>query len=374
MNTKSISPIVATITTANVVGLNVCPVLTELVRRRSPRNYEINKQTMNMKGFFRSIFCAIAFFMSVGAKGQDKIITTHNDTVECRIVSISSTHINYEQTADGYTVGKFIPVSEVREYYTNATRQSAQYARRTDRVQYSRQRSSTFFKPWQMEARFGGSYLTASTIIAENNLSKNGIPSATVHDFYQKLRHGVHLGVNVRRLFDVFDGRVNIGIGLKYRLSSFSSRLDVMLPQSNVYYKFAVDENVYLNFWGVSYFVQHWLGQGQRFKLTYEIAWGYAYMRDELRFDEGQAVIPYDNDVLSNILSQGNALGSDVEVMFSYRHSKWLSVNVGAGYFATVFKRLTISDKYSVKSIKLDRDRYENASHLNYSAGIQFHF
>jgi hypothetical protein len=289
-------------------------------------------------------------------------------------VSISSTHINYEQTDDGYTVGKFIPVSEVREYYTGAMRQSAQYARRTDRVKYSRQRSSAFFQPWQMEARFGGSYLTASTIVAENSLSANGISSATVHDFYQKLRHGVHFGVNVRRLFDVLDGRVNIGAGLKYRLSSFSSRLDVMLPQSNNYYRFAADENVYLNFWGISYFVQHWLGQGQRFKLTYEIAWGYAYMRDELRFDEGQAVMPYDNDVLPNMLSQGNALGADAEITFSYRHSKWLSVNVGAGYFATTFKRLTVSNKYDAVSIKLERGEYENASHLNYSAGIQFHF
>jgi hypothetical protein len=327
---------------------------------------------MNMKSFLRSVFCAIAFFMSVGAKGQDKIITTHNDTVECRIVSISSTHINYELTVDGYTVGKFIPVSEVREYYTGATRQSAQYAHRTGKVQYSRQHSFMFFKPWQMEVRFGGSYLTASTLIAENSLSGYGISSATAHDFYQKLRHGMHLGVNVRRLFDVFDGRVNIGVGLKYRLSSFSSRLDVMLPQSNVYYRFAVDENVYLNFWGVSHFVQHWLGQGQRFKLTYEIASGYVRLRDELRFDESQAVMPY--DVWSNILSQGNAFGSDAEVTFSYRHSKWLSVNVGAGYFATVFRRLTVSNKYDAVSIKLERGKYENASHLNYSAGIQFHF
>jgi len=49
--------------------------------------------------------------------GQDKIITIQQDTIHCRIVSISPTHIQYEQTAeDGYMVGKLIPTEQVSEY------------------------------------------------------------------------------------------------------------------------------------------------------------------------------------------------------------------------------------------------------------------
>ena len=50
-------------------------------------------------------------------RGQDKIITVLQDTIHCRITSISSTHIQYEQKVEnlGY-VGRFIPAEQVSEY------------------------------------------------------------------------------------------------------------------------------------------------------------------------------------------------------------------------------------------------------------------
>ena len=49
--------------------------------------------------------------------GQDKIITIQQDTIHCRIVSISPTHIQYEQTTEnGYMAGKIISTEQVSEY------------------------------------------------------------------------------------------------------------------------------------------------------------------------------------------------------------------------------------------------------------------
>jgi len=48
--------------------------------------------------------------------GQDKIITIQNDTIHCRIISVSSTRIQYEQKMDGYMAGKFIPTEQVLTY------------------------------------------------------------------------------------------------------------------------------------------------------------------------------------------------------------------------------------------------------------------
>jgi len=49
--------------------------------------------------------------------GQDKIITIQQDTIHCRIISISPTHIQYEQTTEnGYMAGKLIPTEQVSEY------------------------------------------------------------------------------------------------------------------------------------------------------------------------------------------------------------------------------------------------------------------
>jgi hypothetical protein len=320
-----------------------------------------------MRHFFRSIFFVIAFFTCAGMNGQDKIITVRNDTLECKIVSISPTHINYEQTVNGYTAGKYIPVRDVLEYYMGAASQSAQYAGKTDSVRYVRPESQ-LFEPWQAEVRFGGSYLTASNAVGKNNLIVAGMPEAEITKFYKRSRHGIHLGVSIRRLFSVSGGNVGIGTGLKYRLSSFSSHLDVMIPQYSSAYRFIEDENIYVNFWGVSCYLQQWLGQKRRFRLAYEIAPGYVRMRDEVRFGEGRMIM------LNNLLSKGGAPGVDAEITFSYRHSKWLSVNLVAGYLYAVFKRFTARNKYDETTVELDRSNYVSVSHLNYSAGIQFNF
>jgi len=50
--------------------------------------------------------------------GQDKIITIEQDTIHCRIISVSPTHIQYEQKAENEnTVGKFIPAEQVLVYF-----------------------------------------------------------------------------------------------------------------------------------------------------------------------------------------------------------------------------------------------------------------
>jgi hypothetical protein len=59
------------------------------------------------------------------AKGQDRIITTQNDTVFCRILYVSATRIAYvlnKQTGEnGKIEGKFIPREQMKEYYQGAS-------------------------------------------------------------------------------------------------------------------------------------------------------------------------------------------------------------------------------------------------------------
>ena len=67
------------------------------------------------------IFSFLIFLPLQIVSGQDKIITIQNDTILCRIVSVSSTHIQYEQKDENQNiVGKFIPTEEVLEYFRSA--------------------------------------------------------------------------------------------------------------------------------------------------------------------------------------------------------------------------------------------------------------
>jgi hypothetical protein len=99
-------------------------------------------------------------FSAQSVYGQDKIITKLNDTVSCRIVSISYTHIRYEQTEDGRTVGKFIPVEEVLTYF------QSNYSSPKSRLK------SQLSNHWRAGIQFGGSYLLASTSVRIIRMSK----------------------------------------------------------------------------------------------------------------------------------------------------------------------------------------------------------
>ena len=60
--------------------------------------------------FILFLFTSSLHFISA----QDKIITIQNDTIHCRILSVSPTYIQYEQTAEnGFVTGKFIPTEQV---------------------------------------------------------------------------------------------------------------------------------------------------------------------------------------------------------------------------------------------------------------------
>jgi len=72
-----------------------------------------------MKKLIVSLVSLLIFLPLQSVIGQDKIITIQNDTIFCRILSVSDTHIQYEQNEDGYTVGKFIPTEQVLEYFRN---------------------------------------------------------------------------------------------------------------------------------------------------------------------------------------------------------------------------------------------------------------
>jgi hypothetical protein len=302
--------------------------------------------------------------------GQDRIITVHNDTIECKILSISSTHINYEETIGNRVVGKFVPVSEVSEYHRNATKRDVQ---KPGRPKPFKDRSvppyTSSSRHWQAGVRTGFSLLTASTAAAENEVANLGLPRNEVEDYYKKLKQGMHLVADIHYLHNDISELLNMGWGFKYRLSSFSSDMEVIIPvQSYVYSPFAISEKMYVNYWGLSYIMQHRLGQDSKFKLEYETSFGYVHYRDEARFGGNPAFS------LNNSLATGNTIGADLGFSFAWSPLNRLSVNAGVNYFVAVIKYLTVSNRDGSNTVELDKANYEHLSHLNCLIGVQFYF
>ncbi|MDR1182470.1 MAG: hypothetical protein LBL13_10885, partial [Bacteroidales bacterium] len=72
---------------------------------------------MNIKNCMKNVLFLALLFAFNRMNGQDRIITVNSDTIDCKILSISETHLNYEQSEGEHAVGKFIPVSQVLKYY-----------------------------------------------------------------------------------------------------------------------------------------------------------------------------------------------------------------------------------------------------------------
>ena len=65
--------------------------------------------------------------------GQDKIVNIQHDTIYCKIISVSSTDIKYQQKGKNqYTVVKKIPTEEVLEYFQNLELSKSHSNYRTD--------------------------------------------------------------------------------------------------------------------------------------------------------------------------------------------------------------------------------------------------
>jgi hypothetical protein len=314
--------------------------------------------------------------------GQDKIITVDNDTIICRILSVSDTHLNYEQTEGEYTVGKFIPVAKVLEYYKNTVKQDVLEDRpyeETDKTvqSYLSSYPDLYSHPkvrrfWRLNALFGGAYILASTKDDERSLLNIGIPASEVKKYSRQMKNGILFGADIYRFIDnpkfQFGG---FGIGLKYRLSSFSSRLETVIPMSMQYHSFAENENIYVSYYAISSITHWWMDSEHKLNLSTDFSVGYAHYRNEMRFDETNTYI-IDNG--KNLLTTGNTVGLSAEVSLSYYPVEYLSISANMGFFAAWFRDLIITDGTQSQYIHLDDNNYLNASQLNYSIGVQFHF
>ena len=312
------------------------------------------------------------------AKGQDKIITTQEDTIFCKIISISPTHILYEQKSDSQNIiGRFIPIEQVQEYYRNSQFQES-FPMGERRI-----RPKEPFDRWRIGVQGGGAYLLSSFSNMEQNMQIAGIPQSKIDDYSKHLRNGLYIGADVHFLITHF-----FGVGLKYSLFTTSTRLDYSLNGVGyftpdelisysipIYYPITEKDKYYVNYIGPSVVFQHWLDNNHKFRINEELSLGYVRYRDEGRFDSYQYINTNQGiTFLNNILEEGNSLGGSVQVAFEYYPLPWLSVGANAGVLLTSFGSLKTSTKEKSNWQYLKGDDRINMSRIDYSVGVRFHF
>jgi len=306
------------------------------------------------------------------AKGQDKIITLQKDTILCRIISISPTHIRYEQKSDNQnTIGKFIPIEQVQEYFRDSLKKEPVLS--VSNINQSEEP----FERWRIGIQGGGAYLLPSYANSKKEMQNAGVTKSQADEYHKRLRNGMFAGADVHFFLTPF-----FGVGLRYSLFATSVQMDLSIRDNSyvgvqvpIYYTVGEKDNIYVNYIGPSVVFQNWLDKNRKFRLTEELSLGYAFYRQETRYDPYKYVFSSSYGAyIYNALTEGGAFGGSIQASLEYYPVSWLSVGANVGLFSATFTTLNISTKNESYESKLDKSNYQNLLQLDYSIGVRFHF
>lgn len=371
----------------------------------------------------RVLFPFVLFFAFTYVKGQDLIFTKMNDTISCKIVSISLNYIKYEQ--QGYnqvTVSNTIPTNLVSGYSLGPRPESNSKHRKREQLPppvqppANKEQTPSVLPPpaplnreqtpssvpvvtkkeippspavkkrklpqepfprWRVGFQGGGSYLLNSLTPLRQEMKYKGVSLPNEADnYYKQLRNGISAGADVHYLLTN-----SIGVGVKYSLFSSSVKMDYSVMNSHstvpIYYSANEKEQFYLNYIGPSVFFRQWLGVNHKFSFNEELSLGYIQFRDEAKYDPYQYVFvnPETNVMQYNVLKEGSTFSGSLQLSFEYYPTSGISIGVNLGFIPAVFRTLRVSDNETSRVVhKLGEGNSLNMTRIDYSMGLRFHF
>lgn len=326
-----------------------------------------------MKVLLLSLLLSVSI---VVAKAQDTIITTTNDTIECRIISVGEERINYEQIISGNNiVGKSIDISEVYKYVRSEQSGRGMF----DQYKLIRQMPEHRFLI-TVQGGLARSFIDRSDF--KNMLLNSGVAASKVDNYTRKLKNGYHLSAGVHYLLTA-----SIGLGADYSLFYSTSEANFLIRGYGdmnvpVYVNADLKEDLYNQFAGPSVLFQQFTGKKKNIRITETIAPGVVIFRNEERGTEYQ-IYWGDNDSYSgtppqyysnsNVLVTSTAFGAKAGVSLEYLITPQLSAGL-AGNF--IWAKL---QKVSLKGLNQEMENQElenamNISHLAYGFTLRYNF
>jgi len=383
----------------------------------------------------KALIAFILFFTFTYVKGQDRIITKQNDTINCKIVSISLSLIKYEEKGYNQTVvASSIPMSQVQEYSLGVRTQEPlppfvnreqlpppavltpvikeqappsppisvdkeqpiisppvpakkeqpvtpvspkKEPRAAKSVSSTRKKFEEPFPRLRIGFQGGGSYLINSLAPLRQAMKNKGVNLYNeADDYYNRLRSGTSFGADILYLFSD-----KVGFGVKYSLFSSSIQMDYSVQDMNelvpTYNTANENERFYLNYFGPSVYFRQWLGGNRKFAFSEELSVGYMRFRNEIKFDPDQYVFvnPETNVKQYNVLNEGNTFSGSLQLSLEYYPSRGISISGGAGFIPVVFRTLIVSDNQTnAVETTLGAGNNLNFTRLDYFIGLHFHF
>ena len=297
-------------------------------------------------------FALLPFFLLLflNTKAQDKIISINQDTIHCKIVSISKDRIMYElKNKDGSVTGKFMPLSQVAEY--SSSQQQEKNLKRDKLCLSLNAGLSTM--PWYFD---------------------NFESSSTLPDFYNKLETGFHINASAHYMIKDY-----LGLGVEYSFfkTSTSGNLQEENPTS-VFFKVPEKYRLYINYLGASVLFQQHLDAKRKFILSESISAGGLFFRMENQITYPNVNQSIYNDITNNSLIIGNTYSGKLGITAEYRLFKHVSVGLGCNYIWGLLKKASLevkgSNDYYFSTDEQEFSNTMNLSRIDYSFVSRYYF
>lgn len=313
----------------------------------------------------RKIFvCLLLSVFVLLLKAQDKIVTSKNDTIFCKIVTMSTTRIFYEQTEGSKIAGRSIALDDVASYSrqaeTTAKQSQHAYSVATERRQIVPEKRIIF------ELSVGGSNMPWLL---------GSVGNSEMDEAFGQLKKGLAVGVSVHNLFTS-----SIGFGFQYSFFGSGYRGDsfqTIDPTYPIYMVGNIKTRQYVNYLGPSVLFQQFLGSNRKLKLSETLSGGLLSYRNEEQFSmdipSSSSYTTSSYNVLGNGLTIGGRFGCSVE----YLVLPYLSVGVDGSFLYGQLSTMNLEyrdsggNSESLSNHKMDNSL--NLSRFDYGLVLKFH-
>jgi len=303
----------------------------------------------------------LIFFLSL--KAQDRIISTSNDTIQCKIVSIGSERILYElKEKNGFVTSKFIQLSQVSEYsrFSSTNKELKQPVKR-------RMNSTNVpEKVWTLRVNVGKSelpwYLDEVT------------SDYTTEAYYKKITTGFHINSNA-----IYWATNYLGVGIDYSFFHSSFYGSITNPYALSMYSLATEDfNQYFHFLGPTIQFKQYLDVKRKFFISESLSAGALLYRLEDQITYPIIEQNVYSDYSTNTLLTAFSLAAKIGLTAEYRLSRSLSVGMGADFLYGTLKKASIEvrdSKHNNTSLtNQELSKTMNISRLDYSFVLSYQF
>lgn len=294
----------------------------------------------------------IAFILAgivTSLSGQDRIVTLNNDTIDCKINKITRSDIHFNITTQGVTTTGRMPLADILSYSVTPT---------ATQVKMYNQDTTGSFKRLRLGISGGAGYLYSSSKDAEEAMMTWGITEDQAEKYYNDLRTGIYGSGDITWMLTQ-----RIGLGLRYKFYDTSGSVEGFFDLQdgiNIYYS-TYSEHIYVNFTGVSLYYSEPLGRNQKFNIYIAYAAGLAHYRNEAESFQG------------HLLLTGNAFGVDGALGLEYLINPSIAVGAELSAFSALLRKIEITDGFTIETIELENDNFENLSRVELSLGVRFY-